>query len=503
MSHASWNALARDLSGELSLDERDRNTHSEDASIFVVRPAAVAFPRGNDDIDRLLRFCREEGLSVTARGAGTSRGGQPLGQGLCLNFRRHWQSVLHWDDRSGELTVEPGVLYAEAQKFLARHGRAFPPDPSWHQCTVGGMVANNAAGIHSVKYGGTIEHFRGAEFFSGDGALHDTRVPDGLSRSLGELLQRNASLIEGDFPAVEKNSAGYSLAHALHAKNPLASVLCGSEGTLGLFTKIHLGTVRIPSHRALSIAYYPSLASALEAGLRMKEAGVAACELVDKVLLDLHAGHEESRHARRITGNRWLDEFYALSAEAVLIVECDGFSSEEVERCQRATEEASGTRAIYRVADGEAGAAWDLRRHTSPILNKVENGRVAIKPLWAVEDVCLPRHRLVEYVAEQDRIFRRHGLVCSFFGHVASANLHIDPLHLNLRGAGDGLFDRVTEESYRLVVRMGGSISGEHGDGLLRTRFLPLQYPRSFPLFAEVKKLFDPLGILNPGKIVL
>lgn len=508
-SQAHWDSLRRDLTGELSLEEQDLRSHSEDASIFVIKPLAVVYPKTSHDIAAVLRFCREESISITARGAGTSRGGQPLGTGVILDFRRHWKSVLDWAPSSGELTVEPGIYYGEVQKFLQSHGRMFPPDPSWHQCSIGGMVANNAAGIHSVKYGGTIRHFRWAEFLDSAGGLHATSPDDSLWTPTRDFLRENRDLIESDFPKVEKNSAGYSLAHALDSPNPMASILCGSEGTLGIFTKIRIGTVPIPSHQELSIAWYPSMESALLAGLRLKGAGVAACELVDKVLLDLHSQHESgtgSRHARKMSENPWLQRFYDLGAEAVLIFESDGLSETEARQTHACAEEAARNGALDLArarSSAEQQAIWDLRRHTSPILNKVEDGKITIKPLWAVEDVCLPRENLVRYVREQDLIFREQGLICSFFGHVASANLHIDPLHMNLKQSDQAaFFDQVAEESYRLVVRLGGSISGEHGDGLLRTRYLPLQYPRSYPLFSRLKKLYDPIGLLNPGKIV-
>lgn len=499
------------LRGELSFEPRDREAHSEDASMYRREPLAVAYPRDAQDCAVILTFCRSENLSVHPWGAGTSRGGQPLGPGLVVDFRRHLNRILSFED--GILTVEPGATYAEVQKFLRARGRSFPPDPSYHQCTIGGMIANNAAGIRSVKYGGTAENLAALEFLTADGELHSTDVPDALAERVGIFLRRHRETITRDFPSVEKNSSGYSFDRALRADGTtdLARLLAGSEGTLALLTRCRLRTVPLAEARSLAVLYFASLEDALRAALAVRPAGISACELVDKVLLDLHgAAHGGSHHAKKIADNEFLDSFYYLGAEAILVVETEGDSSAVA---GAALAEAIHLAAPFSLrADVAATEAvgqkiWDLRRHTSPILNRLEDGKISIKPLWGVEDVSLPRETFLAYVREQRALFERLGLTCSFFGHAASCNLHIDPLAVDPRRARldaelARLYDEAARESYALVVRHGGSISGEHGDGLSRTPYLALQYPRAAPLFAELKTMFDPYGILNPGKIV-
>jgi FAD/FMN-containing dehydrogenase len=513
---ADWELLRKRLQGELSLESADRESHSEDASMFRVEPAAVAYPRDATDCAAILAFCREQEIGIHAWGAGTSRGGQPLGSGLVVDFRRHLNRILSFDENTGELTTEPGAYYSEVQKFLRARGRSFPPDPSYHQCTIGGMIANNAAGIHSVKYGGTVEHVAAVDFLTSDGAPHSSDAPDDLAEKVGAFLRDHIQTIVLDFPKVEKNSAGYHLDCSLRADGTadLAKLLTGSEGTLALITRCRLRTVALPKATALAILYFADLEKALEAAMALKPAGVAACELVDKVLLDLHeaAGKTpgNSKHAKKITGNRFLDLFYELKAEAVLIVETEGdddlHARSTLESCLRLAEPFA-LRHVISENDTDRVRTWDLRRHTSPILNRLEDGKISIKPLWGVEDVSLPRETFLEYMREQRKVFDRFGLTCSFFGHAASCNLHNDPLAVDPRRARVDselakLYDEVAAESYALVVRFGGSISGEHGDGLSRTPYLALQYPKSYPLFAELKALFDPCGILNPGKIV-
>lgn len=510
-----WSILAEKLGGELSLQENTRKDHAEDASMFQQMPAAVAFPRHQGDCEAILAFCSQHEISIHAWGAGTSRGGQPLGAGLVVNFRKHMNKILSFDELTGELTVEPGAYYSEVQKFLLEKGRSFPPDPSYHQCTIGGMIANNAAGIHSVKYGGTLEHVAAAEFLTANGVLHDTSVADDLSERVKGFLEEHQELIESDFPKVEKNSAGYNLLRGLDGGGhlDLPKLLCGSEGTLALITKAKLFTTELPSATALAILYFESLEAALAAAMDLRRYDISACELVDKVLLDLHgasAKGTDSRHAKKIAANVFLDEFYELKSEAVLIVEIEGAGVEQaVFNLAEALNGFSPKAQKILKADDykETALIWDLRRHTSPILNRLENGKITIKPLWGVEDVSLPPETFLAYVKEQKEIFARYGLTCSFFGHAASCNLHIDPLAVDPRQARVDadlarLYDKVAEESYRLVVKHGGSISGEHGDGLSRTAYLPLQYPKTYPLFSQLKDLFDPCGILNPGKIV-
>src|SRR5262245_56555906 len=504
------------FSGELHVDGDVVHRHCEDASVYRIRPAAVAVPTSRDDVRAVIDFCRARRLTIHGWGAGTSRGGQPLGTGVVVDFRPRLKRILDYDAATGEVTVEPGVYYSELQKFLRGHGRSFPPDPSYHQCTVGGMVANNAAGIHSVKYGGTIEHVAAVEFFTSDGTLHHSERPDDLHASAHAFLTEHWSVIAGGYPRVEKNCAGYALHRGLtpEGRLDLPKLLTGSEGTLGLFIELRLRTVPLPQATALGVVYFATLAESLQAAMDLRRHDVAACELVDKALLDLHAAHRRTddgpKHARRIE-SLFLDRFYEKHAEAVLIVEFDGESEEAARHQLRvAFEDAALRNAVHVYAPRDAAeiqAAWDLRRRSSPILNKLEDGRITIKPLWAVEDVSLPRENLLRYVDEQQRLFAEFGLVCSFFGHAASCNLHIDPVHIDPRviredGEIAALFDRVAAASYALVIRHGGSISGEHGDGLNRTPNLPLQYPAVYPLFATFKALFDPLGLCNPGKIV-
>lgn len=516
-----WQLLAERLEGELSLQEADREDHAEDASMFRIGPAAVAWPKHAGDCERILAFCRQHGVSLHPWGAGTSRGGQPLGKGLVVNFRRHMSRIVSYDETTGELTCEPGAYYSEVQKFLKERGRSFPPDPSWHQCTIGGMIANNAAGIHSVKYGGTVEHVAGLEFLCGEGLSHSTDEPDSLSEKVKALLEENRELIAADYPKVEKNSSGYNLHRGLNADGylDLPRLLTGSEGSLALITKCRLFTVELPKATALALLYYPTLEAALAAAMDLRRFDVAACELVDKVLLDLHHSRtaspagavSEPRHAKKISDNPFLERFYSLGAEAVLIVELEGRIPEVALLNLR---EATGSvqprplELVHASGENETRLIWDLRRHTSPILNRLEDGKITIKPLWGVEDVSLPPETFLAYVREQKEIFGRHGLTCSFFGHAASCNLHIDPLAVDPRRARVDLelarlYDEVAEESFKLVIRHGGAISGEHGDGLMRTKYLPLQYPKAYPLFARLKALFDPYGILNPDKIVL
>lgn len=512
-----FRALQAELEGELSQAANILQEHSEDASIYQQIPLAVAYPKNKQDLEKILRFAREHHLPLHAWGAGTSRGGQPIGRGIVLNFRKHWNQILAYDEATGNLRIAPGVYYGEVQKFLKTKGRSFPPDPSYHQCTVGGMVANNAAGIHSVKYGGTIEHIAALEFFTADGELHHTDKPDALSQKIASFLKKNERIIAEDFPKVEKNSAGYSLNRAWENQQlDLTKLLTGSEGTLGIITELTLKSVPLPQATALGILYFSTLEAALIAAMDLRTYDIAACELVDKVLLDLHAAHTEHtpppqgpKHAKKLQ-NPFLDLFYEKKAQAILIVEIEGKSQAEADNLIMQALPSMKNYSHWHHAKNkeEEKEIWDLRRHTSPILNKLEDGKITIKPLWAVEDVSLPKEQFLAYVREQEKIFAKYGLTCSFFGHAASCNLHIDPIAMDPRIARKDLelaktFDLVAEESYDLVIRMGGSISGEHGDGITRTRFLPQQYPRSYPLFIELKYLFDPEGLLNPGKIVL
>jgi FAD/FMN-containing dehydrogenase len=500
-----WQKLK--LDGELSLAESERERYAEDASVHRAVPQAVAYPKNTKDLERIVAFCRSHSVPIHGWGMGTSRGGQPVGSGLSVNFRRYFSKIIGFDKETNELTVECSALYSEVQKYLRVLGRSFPPDPSYHQVTIGGMVANNAAGIHSVKYGGTIEHITGVEFLTTDGLWHSTDTADELSAKVDTFLRASDF---SDYPDVEKNSAGYSLTRGItDGKLDLAKLFCGSEGTLALFSHIRLRTVPLAQATSLAILYFDSLEAACQAAMDLRIFDIAACELVDKVLLDLHAAAKHGsapQHAKKIFANPFLKLFWAEKAEAILIVETEGETKEE--SLQVLMKALHRIDTVSRVANSpeEAEQIWNLRRHTSPILNRLEDGKIAIKPLWGVEDVSLPTATFLPYLKEQKELFVKHGLTCSFFGHAGSCNLHIDPIAIDPRVARQDeetakLFDLVAKESYELVVKYGGSISGEHGDGIARTPYLKMQYPKSHALFSQLKKLFDPSGILNPGKI--
>ncbi|MCO5144256.1 MAG: FAD-binding oxidoreductase [Oligoflexia bacterium] len=509
-----WDSLAQSLEGELSLDSKDIRAHQEDASIFQQTPTAVLYPKNTNDLKKILSFAREHKLTIHPWGVGTSRGGQPLGSGLILNFRKHWKKILSYDEASHEVTVEPGVLYSELQSYLKDKKRSFTPDPSYPHCTIGGMIANNASGIHALRWGGSIDLIRGIEFLGSDGELHSSDQEDRLSKKLSEILLPKRTEIESSYPKVEKNSSGYALDRVFtqSEKIDLAKLFTGSEGTLGLISKIRLATNPLCPENALALCYFSSLEDALQAALDLRTYNISACELIDRPLLKLHSDSENNHleHAKDLEKNEYLETFFQTHAEALLIVE---WSTEEGEEsAKQQLNEACAkikncTQFLLAKDEKEKTLFWDLRRHSSPILNKLKNGKLAIKPLWAMEDVSLPPENLIAYVQEQQKLFQEFGIECSFFGHAAASNLHIDPVHIDLREhrENDDLNKRflaVTEASYKLTIKYGGSISGEHGDGLMRTPYLHWQFPKLMPIFKQIKELFDPENIFNPGKIV-
>lgn len=508
---AFWARLQGKIQGELFFDLTHRQQFQKDASVYKILPSAVVFPKNLDDLHEVVTFARKSALSIHPWGAGTSRAGQPLGEGLIVNFRRHFTRILFYDEETFELTVEPGVAYSEVQSFLRERGRSFPPDPCYPHCTIGGMVASNTSGIHGLKHGGCLELVSAITFMDGEGRIHSSRDASEISEGAEKLVRKYWPLIEAEAPKVENISTGYHLDASLAGGTfDLTKLLVGSEGTLGLFTSITLKTLPLKAPQALAICYFPSLEAALQAALDLRTFDPSACELVDKVVLDLHSSAEPSgsKRANSILSNPYLRKFYVHKAQAMLVVEMEGDSAEDARaQLQKALTAVSSPAEIAK--DQRAmDLMWDLHQNTSPILNKLENGKVEIKPLWNVEDVSLPPAKLVEYVQKQRQIYAKFDLVCSFFGHVAAANIHMDPVHLGAKRyeqteLHQKLFAAVAEESFALVVSMGGAISGEHGDGLSRTPFLPMQYPRTFPLFEKLKNTFDPFEVFNPGKKIV
>ena len=496
------------LKGELLFDELSRALYSTDASIFQVLPAGVVVPRDEEDVQALVRYAAENRVPLLARGAGTGVAGESLGTGLVVDLSRHFRTV--HEIGTDAVRVQPGVIWRELNAQLARVGRRFAPDPaSGDQCTVGGMIANNASGARAFRHGYTREHVLGLRVIldNGDVAavgkepLHPTvetekgHLQDIVS-TVGFLLEQNAELIRTCRPRTAFNRCGYQLYDVVQGDTlDLPRLLAGSEGTLALITEATLRTIPLPGGRALVLLGFATLDAALRAVLQTLPACPAACDLVDRRLLSLARGSDAGAVAALIPP----------AAEAVLLVEFEADTPGEaraaaldvadlLHRTQRLA-----LHALPAFETAEIDRLWRLREVALPSLYGLPG---AAPPIPLIEDVAVTVEQLTIYLHRVQEILKEHETTASFLIHAATGQVHTRPF-LDLQQPGDvSKLAAIAEEVHALALDLGGTVSTQHGTGLARTPWVARQYGPLYPVFRQLKAAFDPHGIFNPGKIV-
>ncbi|CAN5559652.1 hypothetical protein BH24GEM3_BH24GEM3_22640 [soil metagenome] len=480
--------------------DSDRAGFAEAAGIFSTLPAAVAVPEDAADLAALVRWAAETGTLLVPRGAGTGMPGGNLGSGVVVDLVTGFRGIGEVDTARQRVRVEPGVTLAELNHRCAPHGLQFPVDPSSGRlCTFGGMLANNSAGAHSVKYGATRAWVEALEVVLPDGTRTRTergrlpehpRLREMLARVDASLTPRRAQ-IEEAWPRLRKNSSGYALREYLDS-GAAVDLLVGSEGTLALITAAELRLAPLPAARGLAVLEFTSLEAAGTAIQTVLPLRPATCEMLDRTFLEL------VRSAGVETG-------YPLRAglEAILLVEMDGDTEEEVAESLRRLSVAVAeiAAAVTLATEPERQTRfWQVRHAASPLIARRTDGRVSMQ---FIEDGVVPVERLPEYVAVLRRVLGAHGVPAVIFGHAGDGNLHVNPL-VDVSAPGwRETIERILYEIAGEVARLGGTLAGEHGDGRLRAPLLETVWGAdTVSLFREVKEAFDPAGILNPGVIL-
>ena len=470
--------------------QSDLKEFSRDAGILTFTPKIVYTAESEDDVSLAVDEASRGGVPVTARGGGTSIPSQAVGRGAILIQRRPKAAL------AGEHVVcEPGIVKADLNRFLASSGRWMPVDPSSNaSCTIGGMVANNSSGVRTMKYGSMVDFVAGLRaVVPGEPlrAVSPMTMEKALSadmriRRLASLLLENQDAIAQDRPRVTKNSSGYRLDRAVHdGLFDLPRLLVGSEGTLCVFTEATLKTLSPPKWRLLLIVEC-TLGELNDAAASLRVHAPAALELVDKSVFSLMG--------------RWDSIARFSRTERPYLVFCE-FDGDEGEASAKA-EEVAGSKAggydpLVITSGAEISAAWEVRSETLTLAQEIRKGTRFLVP--GVEDLVVPPDRLGDLVKLLVDQFGRKGLEYISYGHAGDANLHARPMLDPTEPGGRAILEGLMEDCFEAVWRMGGSMTGEHGDGMLRAGFVQRQYPKSYWIMKEVKELFDPRGILNPG----
>jgi FAD/FMN-containing dehydrogenase/Fe-S oxidoreductase len=513
-------ALRRHIAGEVRFDDTSRRIYSTDASIYQVLPLGVCIPKTADDLVSAIQIASELEVPIVPRGGGTSLSGQSIGPGLVIDCSKYLNAVVDIDPTSRTARVQPGVVLDQLNRAAAVHGLQFGPEVATaSRANLGGMIGNNSAGARSIVYGKTIDHVRQLRVVLSDGSTTEigpigpaewTRKAAGrgleaeIYRTVGRVAKENADEIRRRFPNLIRRVSGYNLVDLL-SENPepglsptagLHTLVTGGEGTLAVVAEAELALIPRPRSRGLLVPHYNSLGAALDSLADCLEARPSAVELMDSMLIELTAGNLALRDTTALIEGR---------PAALFMVEFsgddDGEVADRVDKLKRRLVDRPGVTATVTALDSvPRDRLWSLRSAAMPILYGMPGDA---KPVTFVEDAAVDPTRLPEFARRFRGLLQAQGTDGAFYGHASVGCLHIRPV-LNLKDANDvDRMRRITEQVTDLVAEFGGSLSGEHGDGYVRSEWNRKMFgPAVYEAFRQLKQAFDPRGLLNPGKVV-
>lgn len=462
--------LASKVACDISWDDKMLEFYSVDASSYTLRPLAIAFPRNEKNLIEIMRFAARNKVAVTARGAGTGLVGGSLGSGIILDMR-HFDKI-----KVGRrfVQVESGVSKGRLDDILKKHERFLGPNPSIGPfCTIGGMIGTNASGSHSLKYGSTIDNLIQVRIVTSKGKIVSLPDKGVVARNILRVVRPE---IPKKFPSVSKNSCGYRI-DKISSIADVQKIVAGSEGTLGVITSAKLRTFPLPERTVLLIMSYKTLREAVIDVPKILKLGPSAVEIIDDNIV------------------QYVTAALPRKTRCLLFIEFD----EDIQRKRASATRLLSGKLVKSTTHPKQIAQWWTFRHSalSYSLRSISS-KETVSSL--IEDATVPVHRLPLLLDLVDYIRSKYHIRTIIYGHAGNGNLHIRPILKKEKGR---LINDIAKEFFAGVISIGGSITGEHGDGLARTKFVELQYgKKTYAVFKKVKKFFDPTNTLNPGKIV-
>lgn len=490
----------------VAFDEITRALYSTDASNYQVMPVGVTFPRHADDVAAIHEYAAQYQVPVLPRGGGTSLAGQTVNQAIVMDLTRHMRRVKSINSETRRVVVEPGLVLDHLNRQLHSMGLMFGPDPaSGNRATIGGCIGNNATGAHSILYRMTADHVHSLEVIlaSGEKAMLGSKTTVTLTSTtrtmidkVQQVLQDYADAIRDHSPKTWRNAAGYGL-YRMNADNvDLAQLLVGAEGTLGAITSAELALVPRPKMTRLALVHFGDLIASLEATPVILETNPSAVELIDHMILE--RTRQNMEYAKLLT-------FVEGNPAAILAVEYYGDTEAELDAgIQRLRTRLAAWRhhdpIVIASSNAEQANVWKVRKAG---LGLLASDRSDWKTIPCIEDAAVPVEHLAAYISRIQEIITDQGATMAVYAHASAGCLHVRPL-LNLKTA-EGLrqYRAIAEAAVEVVLEYGGTTSGEHGEGILRGEFSELLFgPQMVQAFREIKHIFDPNALMNPGKIM-
>ena len=516
--------LAKSLEGELLFDELHKTIYATDASVYKMRPIAVAIPKTEQDIKTVIEFASIHKISITPRTAGTSLAGQTVGKGIIVDVSKHFTKIISVDAVNKTVTVQPGVIRDELNLFLKPYGLFFGPNTSTsNRCMMGGMVGNNSSGTTSIRYGVTRDKIQEIKTVLSDGSTVvfeellsnefiektkgdalENKIYNAIYTELSDVETQKEIVAEFPKPEIHRRNTGYAVDILLQSdlfsgNEPtinLGKLLCGSEGTLAFTTEITLKVDDLPpAHNIMVVAHYHSIQESLESVLVAMKHHLYTCEMMDDTILDCTKNNrEQAKNRHFIEGN----------PKAIMMFEVASNSLTDVENQANALvedlEKNNFGYAVIKLYGADIDKIIELRKAGLGLLGSIVGDNKAAD---SIEDTAVELSDLSNYIAEFAAMMKRHGQEAIYYAHAGAGELHLRPV-LNLKKTEDLiLFRTIATEVAHLVKKYKGSLSGEHGDGIVRGEFIPFMIgDKNYKLLKRIKNAFDPQAIFNPGKIV-
>jgi len=508
--------LRSTIKGEVYFDPMTRGLYATDASIYQIMPTAVVVPKDEKDVSSAVKIAAKYNIPITCRGAGTSLNGQAIGKGLILDFSKYMNKILEINTEGKWVLVQPGIVVDELNAALAKDGLMFAPDPATsNRATVGGVMGNNSSGTRSIIYGIAVDHILSVKAILSDGAVieFENLSPrdyqkkcsgnEGASRQaeiyskFKQIIDDNHSEIEKRYPKLMRRVQGYNLDAFINTDDwNLGKLLVGSEGTLAIFLALKIRLTAAPEAKSLCLVHFEKLKGALNSIKTVLEHRPAAVEIMDNEILSMARSSASLCH---------LTDFVVGEPAAIFVVEFLGASADDAARnAQSFADELKikgigYTRAVL-TEPNEQQNVWAVRKAGLGLMQRIIGDK---KPTPIIEDTCVPIDVLPEYIEKITRFCEQKGISISMYAHASVGTIHVRPL-LNLKQKDDiDKIKMIMDYVIELVKEYGGSISSEHGDGRVRSPYLEKFFgPKVYNAFREVKKVFDPAGLLNPGIII-
>ncbi|WP_372746655.1 FAD-binding and (Fe-S)-binding domain-containing protein [Lutibacter sp.] len=516
--------LSNSLNGELFFDDLHKSIYATDASVYRKIPLAVAYPKNTQDIQTLIAFATTNKISLIPRTAGTSLAGQCVGDGIVVDVSKYFTKILTFDEANKTITVQPGIIRDELNLFLKPFGLFFSPDTSTtNRCMIGGMVGNNSSGTTSIRYGVTRDKVLSLKTILSDGSevVFEALTNEEFNyKKLGNTLESNIyntiykelsnseiqQEIEKEFPkaSIHRRNTGYAVDALVKTnvfsnseeKINLAKLLCGSEGTLAFTTEITLQLDNLPPTESILVAaHFTSIQESMEAVVIAMKHNLFMCELMDKTILDC------TKNNREQLKNRF---FVEGDPKAILMLEVKSNSISETQKLANALiadlQKHNFGYAYPTLIGDNINKAINLRKAGLGLLGNIVGDRKAVA---CIEDTAVEVPVLPNYIGEFSAMMEKFGQDAVYYAHAGAGEIHLRPI-LNLKKQVDvALFRTITTEVAHLVKKYKGSLSGEHGDGIVRAEFIPLMIgEKNYELLKRIKTAFDPTTIFNKGKIV-